>query len=129
MILPDTSAWVEYLRRGEKGPAAALGDLAARREVVVCGPVTAELIAGTSARDRERVTNVLDGLAWVELGRAEWIRAGELAGALQREGKTVPLTDIAIATAALRAGATVWTSDADFERIAEAAPDLQLRSL
>ena len=128
MILPDTSVWVEYLRRGEKGRAAQVGELVSRHELVTCGPVAAELLVGTSRQDRQRVAHVLQGLAWVELRRAEWLRVGELGAELRAHGKTVPLTDVEIAVAALRVQASVWTGDSDFERIAEVVGDLELRT-
>ena len=40
--------WVEYLRHGAQGWAAEVADGIERGEVLVCGPVLAELISGTS---------------------------------------------------------------------------------
>jgi predicted nucleic acid-binding protein len=129
VILPDTSAWVEYLRRGEAGRAAGLDRRVERREVATCGPVVAELLAGTAERDRGKLARALDGLPWIELGRPEWHRAGELAASLRGAGMSVPLTDIEIAVAALAAEATVWTADADFRRIAQVADELLVEDL
>jgi len=129
VLLPDTSVWVEYLRHGDEGRASGLDELVARREVVTCGPVVAELIAGTGRRDRDRVARVLEGIGWSELGYADWLRVGEVAAELRAEGKTVPLTDVEIAVAALAAGAAVWSGDSDFERIAGVVKDLELQPL
>ncbi len=129
MLLPDTSVWVEYFRRGSDGAAGPLDELAARRELVTCGPVVVELLAGTSRDDRERLSRTLEGLPWVDLGRREWIRVGEIAGELRAAGATVALTDIEIAVAAMTAEAVVWSADSDFERIAAVVGELQTRPL
>lgn len=124
MVLPDTSVWVDYLRLGEAGPAAELDDLLAGGRVVVCGPVAAELLAGVATERRTELWRLLAGLPWADPPRAGWREVGDLAGALRRAGASVPLTDVQIAVAAISAGARLWSRDADFERIAEFAPEL-----
>ena len=117
--LADTSIWVTYLRHGPGHPQAA--ELAGRlREggVLTCGPIVSELLTGTAERDRERLGSTLRALDWVDLDRAEWIAAGELAAKLRAGGETVPLTDVTIAVAAVAAGAELLSADSDFERIA-----------
>ncbi len=126
MVLPDTSVWVDYLRLGERGPAAELDDLLAGGRVLVCGPVAAELVAGVAEGRRAELWALLAGLPWADAERADWRAVGELAGALRRAGTSVPLTDVHIAVAAMSAGARLWSRDTDFARIAELAPDLAL---
>lgn len=128
-MLPDTSVWVEYLRRGERGRAAELGELLVDRHVITCGPVVAELLAGAQPSDQTSLGSLLGGLVWAELDRAAWRRIGRIAGDLRRAGQTTPLTDITIAVAAHQAAATVWTADADFERIQQVLDGLLLRPL
>lgn len=124
--LLDASVWIEYLSgRGR----AASGELEARldeNDVVVCGPVLAELLAGTAATDRDELWRTLGALPWADLDRAAWRRAGELAHDLGRAGERVALTDVAIAVAAVDAGAAVWTRDSDFRRIRRVLPELEL---
>ncbi len=117
-VLADTSVWVEYLRQGTKGPARALDGLLERGEVVLCGPVVAELIAGTPSDRRAELWNLLAGLPWIDLNPPQWRRAGEAAGELRQQGRSVPLTDIEVAVAAVDGGAQLWTRDADFQQIA-----------
>lgn len=119
--------WVEYLRHGASGPAAELDALIDGREVVTCGPVVAEILAGTSGADRERVANVLRALPWIELTRPLWLRAGALAAELRAGGGAVPLTDVEIAVTAISGKATLWTADSDFQRIVALEPELSLR--
>ena len=126
-LVADTSVWVEYLRRGAQGWAAELDELLQRREVLMCGPVLAELVAGLPSDRRSGFWVRWQALPWAELERSSWLRAGALAGDLRRRGATVPLTDIVIAVAAARAGATLWSADADFERLTAVMDDLTLR--
>jgi predicted nucleic acid-binding protein len=119
--------WVEYLRHGARGWAAEVAEGIERGEVLVCGPVLAELISGTSPETSERLWNRLSALPWAPLGRQAWHQVASIRRKLLRAGKTVPLVDIAIAVAAMRAGAAVWTADSDFERILEATDGLTVR--
>lgn len=92
----------------------------------ICGPILAELVAGTPVSQREDVWLALGRLPFVELGRDAWTRAGELAHELRSGGAGVPLIDLLIAVAAVRADASLWTRDTDFERVAGVLPDLKL---
>lgn len=126
MVLPDTSVWVEFLRRGERGRAAALRRLINQGEVLVCGPVAAELIAGTGESGRDSLLKGLRAIRWANLDRAAWLAVGDAAASLRKSGRTLPLTDLAIAVAASRADATLWTYDGDFERPAEVIEGLRV---
>jgi predicted nucleic acid-binding protein len=117
-VLADTSVWVDYLRHGRDGDARGLDPLLASGEVVVCGPVVAELLAGTAERQRGELWQLLSGLDWADLGRPEWRRIGEVAADLRAAGSSVPLTDIEIAVAAVAVGARLWSGDGDFDQIA-----------
>lgn len=125
-VLPDTSIWVEYLRRGDMGDAWHLDALLLTGEVVVCGPVVAELLAGTKRRDRDELWLSLRSLPWAELGHVEWRRVGQTAGDLRERGQTVPLTDVQIAVSATSMNAGLWTHDSDFQCIAAVLGDLQI---
>lgn len=124
-VLPDTSIWVDYFR-GAEPAATSLDRLLAEEEPVMCGPILAELVAGVTATRRDELWLALAGLPFVELGREAWARAGEVAHELRARGARVPLLDVLIAVAAIRSGASLWTRDGDFERIAQVVPDLQL---
>jgi predicted nucleic acid-binding protein len=125
-VLADTSVWVQYLRRGRAGPAALLDDLLAKGEVVVCGPVVAELVAGAPADRRAELVGLLNALPWADLGRLQWAMVGEVAARLREQGFSTALTDIEIAVAAVHARAELWTRDSDFARIAKVLDSLSL---
>lgn len=126
MVLPDTSVWVDFSRRGAGGRAAALRDLLDAGEVATCGPVVAELLAGTDGMVAERMWEMLSSLRWAELDAAGWRQVGATARSLRAAGTVLPLTDLTIAVASARAGHGLWSFDGDFERIAPALEGLEL---
>lgn len=129
-VLADTSVWVAYLRHGSGHPLGGRLDAAlGRGDLRTCGPVVAELLVGTRERDRVAVARAMRALDWIELGRDEWIAAGEMARALREAGRTVPLTDVEIAVAAIAGEATLLSTDADFGRIADLEPRLEVELL
>jgi predicted nucleic acid-binding protein len=127
VIVADTSVWVEYLRRGERGWAWELDELLARREIVMCGPVLAELVAGVPRERRSDYALRLRALPWSGLDRDGWLRAGLVRGDLRRGGYTASLIEVAIAVSAVQAGAALWTGDAAHEHVATAMGDLTVR--
>lgn len=124
-VLPDTSIWVEYLRAGTRGESRALDGLLERGEVLMCGPVLAEILAGADPGSRHDLWLALGALPWADLDREGWRQVGEVAGELRRRGEILPLTDVEIAVAAVRADAAVWTRDRDFDRLPPVLGDLR----
>ena len=124
-VLADTSIWVEYLRRGKESKAARLDDLLVAGDVVACGPVVAELLAGAKSPDRGRLWLLLTGLPWADVGPVQWQSVGEAAARLREHGETVALTDVEIAVAAVESSSRLWTRDSDFRRVRRALPALQ----
>lgn len=125
-VLPDTSVWIDYYRDRDAQLADSLDRLLRDDAVVLCGPVLAELLAGTPSDERVRLQGALLGVRWLDVDRPAWERAGELSYELRRRGQSVPLVDLVLATAGMRAGAALWTRDRDFERIREIFPQLEL---
>ena len=127
-VLADTSAWVRYLRYGREGEAAAIEQLLQARDLIICGPVVAELLVGTHSEKRDELGFLLDALPWARFNRTEWHRVGNLGAELRARGLTVALTDIEIAVAAETADASIWTFDSDFQRLATQLPGLRFFS-
>lgn len=126
MVLPDTSVWISYFRSGSGSDGDRLEALVEERDVAICGPVLAELLAGARDTQREAIARTVGGLPLAELDRASWEGVGALACSLRQAGQTLPLTDLAIAVASARAGYALWSLDSDFERIAPALDGLEL---
>jgi len=123
-VLVDTSVWVDFLKLGSRGPGAPLATLLTRREVVVCGQVVAELLAGTPPTGRAELWMLMAGLSWIELRHDGWRRVGELEGDLLARGHRIPLTDVAMAVTAVDGRASLWSRDAHFADVAELLPEL-----
>jgi predicted nucleic acid-binding protein len=126
MVLPDTSVWVDYSRRGLEGESVGMRDLLDRGEIVTCGPVAAELLVGADGDVAEQMWGMLSSIPWVQLPTMSWREVGRLGHRLRQAGQTLPLTDLAIAVAAARGGHVLWSLDSDFERIAPALEGLEL---
>jgi predicted nucleic acid-binding protein len=124
-VLPDTSIWVDFFR-GREPEAGGLEQLLGEDELVTCGPILAELLAGADRAQRATLWLALGALPAIELDVAAWREAGEVASDLRSLGETTPLLDILIGVAAVRAGAALWTRDADFERMRAVLPGLAL---
>lgn len=124
-VLADTSIWVDFFR-GREPEAGGLEALLGRDELVTCGPILAELLAGTDPAHRGTLWLALGALPAVELDIAAWREAGEVANDLRSLGETTPLLDVLIGVAAVRGGAALWTRDADFERVQAVLPGLAL---
>jgi hypothetical protein len=125
-VLPDTSVWVDYLRVSAGGPAEKLDELLEEGLAVVCGPVAAELVAGAPPPRHRELWHRLSGLSWYDLDRGDWREVGAIAAELRTRGLTIPLTDVVIAVASIRAEAAVWTHDRHFQSIRAVLPELDL---
>lgn len=101
-------------------------ELLDRGEVATCGPVVAELLAGADGEVAERMWVTLSSMSWARLASSDWQLVGTIAHRLRQAGQALPLTDLAIAVAATRAGYVLWSLDSDFERIAQVLDGLEL---
>ena len=116
MILVDTSVWVDHLRRGDAQLTALL-----ERGAVVMHPFVVGEIACGSLSDRSTVLELLQHLPLAAVASD-----AEVLGFIehhQLHGKGIGYVDAhLLASAALTAGAKVWTRD---KRLRMAAEDLR----
>jgi predicted nucleic acid-binding protein len=125
-LLPDTSIWIDYLRGRDESTVVELDRHLERESVFTCGPVIAELLAGTEPDRRDDLWLAIGSLPWADIDQPAWRSIGHVANELRRIGVSVPLTDVEIAVAAAHADARLWTNDRDFDRIQEVLPALEL---
>ena len=117
-MLPDTCAWIDFLRGKQTPLAASLEQSLLNGEVLTCGVVLFELLQGIkSQREESLVQSALMALPNLEMTRELWIKAGKLASSLRASGNVLPLSDIIIATLALDHNCTVQTIDRHFEAV------------
>ena len=122
MIVADTSAWTELLRRTGSGVDQALRRaLRDPHELAVTEVVVMELLAG--ARSPRHLRDLRSLLLVPRLLRLRGLDAYEHAAELYRRcragGETVrKLTDCLVAVPAIEAGAPVLHADRDFDVLA-----------
>ena len=121
MIVADSSALIEYYRRGgspavQEAVAAAITEDA----LAVNGIVFVEVV-GFAADDRERRALLASFGAFhrLALEEGDFDLAASIGFDLRRRGRTVPATDLIIAASAIRARAELLHVDDHFDEIAK----------
>jgi predicted nucleic acid-binding protein len=122
LLLIDTSAWVEAMRRR--------GDEATRREVYAalrsgrarfCDLVRLELWNGIGGdAERKWLMELEQSVETVPTDEAVWAEARRLAQETRRQGLTVPATDLLIAACARVHGLEILHRDGHFDRLPNA---------
>ena len=122
LILPDTSSWIEYLRRSERPADLALdAAIAAGEAVVVTDVVLMELLAGARTDERyARISRLMGTFEFLPIeSPADFVAAADLYRRCRAAGVTIRAqTDCLIAAVAIRAGARLLHQDRDFEALA-----------
>ncbi len=125
-VLVDTSVWSLALRRDPVAPQPIVGDL--RRfiesgDVHLLGVILQEVLQGfPDAAGSKRLTKYLSPFPILTLNRADFIFAAEVRNRCRLKGLAVSTIDAQIAAAAISHRCTLFTVDADFERIARHFP-------
>jgi predicted nucleic acid-binding protein len=120
LILADTSAWVEYLRRTGSPPDLTM-DAQRARGVAVTEPVLMELLAGAmSERLAGRLREVLIGMPSLAVDRLDYDAAATFFRACRRAGRPMrSQLDCLIAAVAIRNRVPLLHYDDDFDFIAQ----------
>ena len=108
-------------------PFAELYEASDVWEPALCGMVLIEVLRGcVEQKVRKRYEEAFSCMVFVQTTARVWERAAQLAWTLDRQGKTIPATDLVIAASALSDDAAILTHDAHFDVV----PGLRvLRSL
>jgi predicted nucleic acid-binding protein len=118
MVLVDSSAWIEGLRRaGDLGVKLALESLLESYEAQWCSPVRLEVLGGARKDERARLGRHFSVIPYRPTREDDWERAVALAWRLRDGGLTVPWPDVLIAAIALHDGVRLYAFDAHFEEI------------
>ena len=121
MILVDTSAWVEFLRRTGSEQHLRVRELVSGSGAATTDVVVLEVLAGARDElDRRELAGLLGGCQMLAVtGPTDYEDAADLYRRCRRGGETIrKLTDCLIAVVAIDAGAAVLHRDADFDAIA-----------
>ncbi len=113
-VLADSSYYIGLLRE-RQDPLKALALAAATRDLVVCGVVRCEVGRGLrESSTLKRFHAVWDVMINVPTDNRLWDEAERTLWRLDRDGITLPLTDVVIACCAIRLNAVVLTFDKHF---------------
>ncbi|MDP9497209.1 MAG: PIN domain nuclease [Actinomycetota bacterium] len=126
MIVIDTSAWVEYLRKtGSPANTTLKRALKAEDELGVVDVVRMELLAGAGGDEQVATASRLlaRGIALPTLSPGDHEYAASLYRAARRSGETVrSMIDCLVTAVAVRLDAPVLAQDRDFEVLRQVCP-------
>ncbi len=119
MILVDSSVWIDFLSSSPSSAAAELRRMIADAEpFALTGVVVTEILQGLK-RDVSRLEHYLSQWEMLEpKGFSTYRKAADIFRAAGAKGVSVTTTDVLIAAIAIEHGATLFTLDQDFTRIA-----------
>ncbi|MGZ5567684.1 MAG: PIN domain-containing protein [Limisphaerales bacterium] len=116
-VLVDSSFYIGLARNG-RDPLQALAYAAVDRDLAVCGVVRCEVGRGIRQQKiLKQLQSFWDVMLNVPTDNELWSQVEELGWRLDRQGTTLPLTDLIIASCAMRIDAAVLTFDRHFELI------------
>ncbi len=116
-ILADTSVWIDFFKACSAA-GETLERLIVEHRIWTCGIVLFELIKGLkSEKEKIKVVDTLLGLEYVEMSSDLWKNAGEIAASLKKNGINLPMSDILIASIAIKHNLQIFTLDKHFEQI------------
>lgn len=119
MVLVDSSAWIESLRRnGDMRVKLAVEGLLEAYEAQWCSPVRLEVLGGARIEERSRLGAHFSVIPFRPCREDDWDRAVALAWRLRAKGLTVPWLDVLIASIAIHDRVRLYAIDSHFQEIA-----------
>ncbi len=123
MVLVDSSAWIESLRRkGDMHVKLAVEGLLDAYEAMWCSPVRLEVLGGARRDERARLGRMFSVIPYRSCKEDDWDRAVALAWRLRGRGLTVPWLDVLIASVAIHDEVRLYAVDKHFREIARHCP-------
>ena len=118
LVLVDTSVWIEYFRHKDDVLEKEMDGLLRSGEVATAGLVLAELRRGCRTPSQVKLMlEAMEPLPYLEIDRASWLKAGEIAVEVDARGYRLEVGDCLIAAVVLREHCSLFTLDGDFSRI------------
>ena len=126
-LLVDTNVLIDI--RKCKNNEDALGrykKILYAHNIYVPGVVQAELLHGAvSEKNQRELHKSLDAFLEANLGDGDWKTLGDQLYAYRKNGLTLPLADVIIASISMKFGYPVWTEDGHFGLMQKVFPSLE----
>jgi len=119
LFLIDTSAWILGLKRNSSSQIKdILTEILDKDQSATTGIIILELLQGTKTKkEYEEIFSDLSALHYFEENKEIWEKASLLGFKLRRKGKTVPSTNLLIASISLYYNLNILHADNHFEII------------
>ena len=120
MVIADTSVWINAQRIPNSLNSREFWRLFDRREIVMVGPVFAELLQGArTQREFDILLSRFDALDYIEANRQTWQTVAQIRQYLSRRGCQIGFSDTITAALSLQHDLPLFTLDGHFARIPE----------
>lgn len=116
-VLIDTCVWIEYFRRKESPLSEKVKALISSGRAANCGIILYELSQGLKSKEENEILDGLMALPYFDITQDLWVKSGNLTNKLNKQGITIPMSDILIAAIALNKDLSVFTIDKHFNAI------------
>jgi predicted nucleic acid-binding protein len=118
LVLIDTCIWAAFFAKKKSLHKSAVADLLDQDRAAIIGPILAETLLGfTKDAEAAWVASALAGVQYVELSPNDWRAAAKLGRHLAAGGHFLPLSDLALATAAQRHQYSLYSIGPHFDVI------------
>jgi hypothetical protein len=118
VVVVDTSVWIDFFRGRDSATVERLSNLLDEDLVSLAAPVRLEILAGASRKELPRLTRVLSALPLLHPTRALWTTLEGWVGEARAAEECFGAMDLLIAGLASENGASLWSLDDDFTRMA-----------
>ena len=117
-VLIDTSAWIDFFRSNTGSAGNVVTDLIRLDKAYLTGPIIAELLHGVRGKKEISQLNfIFTTIPCLGIIQNDWKMTGNTLRQLQGKGLSIPLTDVLIASIAIRNNMSVLTLDKHFQHL------------
>ena len=115
-VFVDTCIWAAFFEKRHSPEKRAVDDLIDSDRVMIMGPIVAEVLQGFRRQDQSNwVASRLRLTHYWEPDWDDWINAATLGRSLAAKGHVIPLTDLILASVAMRLDVSVYSTDPHFD--------------
>jgi predicted nucleic acid-binding protein len=118
VIIVDSSIWIAFFRGTNPDSGIHLQNLLDQDAVALAAPVRVELLAGASRKTLPLLRRLLSALPLYFPEKRTWGRIENWIEESVTRGTHFGMGDLLIAAIASDYGASVWSQDKDFQRMA-----------